>query len=316
MRKIAILDDYAESALSLADWASLDGFEPVVYTDNLVELDALAERLSDVEVVCAMRERTPFPGELFDRLPNLKLFVTSGMRNKAVDFETARRNGVVCCGTQSSGYATWEHAWGLIHACARNTPHDDRMMREGKWQTRIGVDLHGKTLGILGLGRLGALTAKVAPAFSMPVIAWSENLTPERCAEVGVEYVTKDALFERSDFLSIHQLLSDRTRGLIGARELSLMKSTAYLINTSRGPIVDERALIQALESGSIRGAATDVYDHEPLPVDHPFRRLDNIVITPHTGYVTEETYRIFYSQMVENIAAWAGGSPIREIEG
>ncbi|MBT5266697.1 MAG: D-2-hydroxyacid dehydrogenase family protein [Rhodospirillaceae bacterium] len=316
MPKIAILDDYANVSLDMANWGSLpDGYEPVVFKDNLVEVGALAERLADFEIVCAMRERTPFPGEVFAKLPNLKLFITSGMRNASVDFAAARAQGVTCCGTSGSGWGTSEHAWGLIHACARYAPHDDRMMREGKWQTRMGVELHGKTLGLLGLGRLGGHVAKVAPAFGMNIVAWSQNLTAERCAEVGAELVDKDELFRRSDFISIHVVLSDRSRGLIGARELALMKSTASLINTSRGPIVDQAALIEALTTGQIRGAATDVYDIEPLPVDHPYRSLENLIMTPHVGYVTEEGYRTFYSQMVEDIQAWHDGAPLRVIK-
>jgi phosphoglycerate dehydrogenase-like enzyme len=317
MPKIAILDDYTHSALALADWKSLpQGFETVVFDDTLVDHDALVKRLAGFDVICAMRERTPFPASLFARLPDLKLFMTSGMRNRAVDFAAATAQGVVCCGTESYGNTTVEHAVALISALAHNVAHDDRMMRAGKWQTRVGVDVGGQTLGLLGLGRLGTRTAKVMQALGMKTIAWSQNLTAERAAEAGCELVSKDELFRRSDFLSIHLILGDRSRGLVGAHELSLMKPTARLVNTSRGPIVDEAALIAALTEGRIAGAAVDVYDVEPLPASHPLRSLDNLLMTPHTGYVSEQTYRSFYSQMVENIKAWHAGAPVRVITG
>lgn len=315
MPKIAILDDYANCSLDMADWSSLPaGFEPVVFTDNLVEHDALVQRLKGFEVVCAMRERTPFPTAVASRLDDLKLFITSGMRNKAVDLETLKAKGVVCCGTDSPGFTTVEHTWALIFSVARHIPHDDRIIKNGGWQTRMPFDLRGKTLGLMGLGRLGGMVATIAAAFGMKVIAWSENLTEERCAEVGAERVSEDALFERADVLSIHMLLSDRSRGLVTARELGLMKPTSILINTSRGPIVEEAALIEALREGRIRGAGVDVYDHEPLPENSPLRGLDRLVMTPHTGYVSEDTYKLFYGQMVENIKAWHAGTPMREI--
>lgn len=316
MPKIAILDDYADTALELADWGSLAGFEPVSFNDNLVDHDALVVRLAEFEVVCAMRERTPFPAAVFERLPNLKLFITSGMRNKSVDFAAARRMGVVCCGTESSGTTTTEHTWALILATARHVPHDDRVMKQGGWQTRMGFDLAGKTLGCVGLGRLGSAVARIgASAFGMKVIAWSQNLTAERCAEVGAELVSKEELFARADVVTIHLLLSDRTTGLVAAQDLARMKPTAILVNTSRGPIVDEAALLETLKARRIRAAAIDVFSREPLPVDDPIRGLDNAVLTPHVGYVTEDTYRLFYGQMVEAVAAWANGSPIRTIE-
>lgn len=315
MVKIAILDDYADVSQKMADWSQLPGeFQPVVFIDNLVEHDPLVERLMNFEIICAMRERTPFPAELVERLPNLKLFITSGMRNKAVAFDALRAQGVVCCGTESPGTTTFEHTWALILAAARGISHDDRMMKEGKWQTQIGVDLKGKTLGVLGLGKLGGFVSQVAPLFGMKVIAWSENLTQERCDEMNVEKVSKEELLKRSDILTIHTILSDRTRGLIGAEDLALMKSSAILINTSRGPIVDEEALLKVLQDRKIRGAAIDVFSQEPLPSNHPIRSLDNVLLTPHMGYVTEETYKLFYRQMVENILAWHKGEPVREI--
>ncbi len=318
MPKIAILDDYANAALDLADWGSLPaGFEPVSFNDNLVDHDALVDRLKDFEIVCAMRERTPFPAAVFERLPRLKLFITSGMRNKSVDFAAARRMGVTCCGTATSGTTTTEHTWALILATARHVPHDHMVMRQGGWQTRMGFDLAGKTLGCLGLGRLGSAVAKIgASAFGMKVIAWSQNLTAERCAEVGAELVSKEELFARSDVVTIHLLLSERTTGLVGAADLARMKPSAILVNTSRGPIVDEAALLETLRARRIRAAAIDVFSTEPLPAGDPVRGLDNVVLTPHIGYVTEDTYRLFYGQMVEDIAAWANGAPIRTIEG
>lgn len=316
MPKIAILDDYAKSALDMAEWGSLPGFEAVSFDDNLVEHDALVERLKDFEVVCAMRERTPFPASVFQRLPNLKLFITSGMRNKSVDFAAARTQGVVCCGTETSGTSTTEHTWALILATARHVPHDHMVMRQGGWQTRMAIDLAGKTLGCVGLGRLGSAVAKIgASAFGMKVIAWSQNLTSERCAEVGAELVSKEELFARSDVVTIHLLLSDRTTGLVGADDLGRMKPGSILVNTSRGPIVDEAALLETLKARRIRAAAIDVFSQEPLPADAPVRSLDNVVLTPHIGYATEDTFRLFYGQMVEDIAAWANGSPIRTIE-
>ncbi|MDF1794209.1 MAG: D-2-hydroxyacid dehydrogenase family protein [Thalassobaculaceae bacterium] len=317
MPKIAILDDYANAALTSADWSTLPaGFEPVVFTDNLVEHDALVERLKDFEIVCAMRERTPFPGAVFARLPNLKLFITSGMRNNAVDFKTAQEMGVVTCGTDSPGSSTVELAWALILGTMRNVAFDHLTMKQGGWQDRTGMAVSGKTLGLIGLGRLGGMVAEIAPKFGLDVIAWSPNLTQERCDEVGVEKVTKEDLFRRADIVSIHIILSDRSRGTVTATEFGLMKPSAVLVNTSRGPIVEEAALIDALTTGKIRAAAVDVYDQEPLPADHPFRRIENLLTTPHVGYVTVESYRTFYSQMVENIRAWATGSPTRVIGG
>lgn len=316
MKQIAILDDYASASLDCADWPRLSGYEPVVYTDNLVEHDALAERLKDFEIVCIMRERTPFPAAMFERLPNLKLLVTSGMRNKSLDMAAAKSHGVLVCGTESPGHATSEHAWGLIHAVARNIAHDDRVMKEGGWQTRTGVDLKGKNLGVLGLGKQGGKVAAVAPHFGMNLIAWSQNMTAEKAAEHGAKLLSKEEFFKQSDFITVHVLQSERTIGLIGKDEFALMKPTARLINTSRGPIVDQTALINALNSGQIAGAAVDVFDVEPLPVDSPLRSLENLIMTPHTGYVTKETYETFYGQMVDAIEAWAGGAPIRVLNG
>ncbi|MEQ8587076.1 MAG: D-2-hydroxyacid dehydrogenase family protein [Thalassobaculaceae bacterium] len=317
MPKIAILDDYANAALGSADWSSLpDGFEPVVFTDNLIDHNPLVERLKDFEIVCAMRERTPFPGEVFRRLPNLKLFITSGMRNNAVDLKTAKEMGVVTCGTDSPGSSTVELTWALILGTMRNVAFDHLTMKQGGWQDRTGMAVSGKTLGLLGLGKLGGMVAEIAPKFGLDVIAWSQNLTQERCDELGVEKVSKEELFRRADIVSVHLILSDRSRGTVTADEFALMKPSAVLVNTSRGPIVEEAALIDALTTGKIRAAAVDVYDKEPLPTDHPYRGIGNLLTTPHVGYVTEESYRIFYSQMVENILAWHAGSPTRVIGG
>lgn len=317
MPKIAILDDYANAALGSADWSSLpDGFEPVVFTDNLIDQDPLVERLKDFEIVCAMRERTPFPGEVFRRLPNLKLFITSGMRNNAVDFKTAKEMGVVTCGTDSPGSSTVELTWALILGTMRNVAFDHMTMKQGGWQDRTGLAVSGKTLGLLGLGKLGGMVAEIAPKFGLDVIAWSQNLTQERCDALGVEKVSKQELFRRADIVSVHLILSDRSRGTVTADEFALMKPSAVLVNTSRGPIVEEAALIDALTTGKIRAAAVDVYDKEPLPKDHPYRGIGNLLTTPHVGYVTEESYRIFYAQMVENIRAWHAGSPTRVIGG
>jgi phosphoglycerate dehydrogenase-like enzyme len=314
--RVALLDDYQGVALSMADWKSLPpGTEVVVFKDHLAEEDAVAKRLADFDIVMALRERTPFPRTLLERLPKLKLLITAGMRNASIDMKAAAERGVVVCGTAGLPYPTAELAWGLILSLMRHIPAEDRATREGKWQTSLGLGLNGKTLGVLGLGTLGSRAAKVGLAFEMEVLAWSQNLTTERAKETGATLVPKDELLARSDIVSIHLVLGERTRGLIGARELGLMKRSAYLINTSRGPIVDEAALIRALGDGTIAGAGLDVFDEEPLPLHHPFRRLPNIVITPHLGYVTSETYRIFYGHAAEDIKAYLDGKPVRVLK-
>jgi len=311
--RVALLDDYQGVALGMADWKSLPtGTEVVVFKDHLADEDALAARLADFNIIMALRERTPFPRTLLERLPKLKLLITAGMRNASIDMKAAAERGVLVCGTAGLPYPTAELAWGLILGLARRIPAEDRATREGRWQTSLGLGLNGKTLGVLGLGTLGSRVARVGRALEMKVLAWSQNLTAERAAAEDAMLVAKDDLLARSDFVSIHLVLSERTRGLVGARELGLMKRSAYLVNTSRGPIVDEAALIRALGDGTIAGAGLDVFDEEPLPRDHPFRRLPNIVITPHLGYVTEETYRIFYGQAVEDIKAYLDGTPLR----
>jgi phosphoglycerate dehydrogenase-like enzyme len=315
MMRVAILDDYQRVALALADWKSLGPeVSAEAFHERLAGEDTLAERLKDFEVIVAMRERTHFPRSLLQQLPRLKLLVTTGMHNVAIDAKAAAELGIVVSGTGMLTPPTAELTWGLIIALARHIPQEDQQMRKEGWQTTIGVGLNGKVLGILGLGRLGSEVARVGRAFQMEVIAWSQNLTAEHADSVGATRVEKDELFQRADFVTIHLILSKRTRGLVTARELALIKRSAYLINTSRGPIVEERALVDALTNGKLAGAALDVYDEEPLAADHPLRKLNNVVITPHLGYVTVENYRRCYSDAVENIRAFLAGHPIRTI--
>jgi len=311
--RAAILDDYQAVALAAADWASLKpAVEVTAFHDTLADSAQVAARLADFEIVVAMRERTPFPQALLARLPKLKLLITTGKRNAAIDVKAAAAQGVVVSGTDMLPYPTAELAWGLILSLVRNIPREERGMRAGGWQTTLGVGLRGKTLGVLGLGNLGSQVARIGKAFGMEAVAWSQNLTPARAAEVGVEPVTKEALFRRADVLSVHLVLGERTRGVVGAAELALMKPSAYLVNSSRGPIVEGAALLAALKERRIAGAALDVYDTEPLPPDHPLRKLDNVVLTPHLGYVTVENYRLAYGQAVEDIRAFLDGRPIR----
>ncbi|HUK11391.1 MAG TPA: D-2-hydroxyacid dehydrogenase family protein [Stellaceae bacterium] len=315
MFRVAILDDYQQVAISLADWKSLEpGVEVQAFSDNLVDVDRLAARLHAFDAVVLMRERTPFPRALFERLPNLRLLMTSGMRNAAIDMNAATERRVLVTGTDMLAYPTAELTWGLIIGLLRQIPFEAEAMRRGHWQTTLGRGLHDKTLGVLGLGRLGAQVAAVGKAFGMKVLAWSQNLTAERATQAGATLVGKEQLFADADIITIHLVLSDRTRGLVGKAELSRMKKTAYLVNTSRGPIVEEAALLEALRSNRIAGAALDVYDREPLPAAHPFRTLDNVLLTPHLGYVLEENYRIVFPQTVENIRAFLDGKPIRAI--
>ena len=309
--RVAILDDYQNTALASADWSLISGRTEIeVFTDHLFDEDEIVRRLQDFEVICAMRERTPFTSSLIERLPNLKLIISSGMRNRGIDIEAAKKNNVVVCGTKSVGKPTAELAWGLILALARRIATEDMNVRAGGWQQSIGEGLIGKTLGIAGLGNLGSRMAKIAKAFDMNVIAWSENLTQERCEEFGVKLVDKEGLLLNSDFLTIHLILSERTRGIFKAEDLCRMKSTSYIINTARGPIIDEDALINALKNKTIAGAGIDVFSVEPLPADHPFRHLQNTVVTPHLGYVEEENYRSYFSGYVEAIDAFLKGKP------
>lgn len=315
MTRVAILDDYQKVALQLADWKSLGPAVSVeVFHDTLADQDALAERLGGFEIIVAMRERTPFRSPLLERLDNLKLLVTTGVRNASIDLKAAAERGIMVCGTEVISSPTVELTWGLILAAARHISREDQGMRSGRWQTTLGIGVEGKVLGLLGLGNLGSRVAVIGKAFQMRMVAWSQNLTAAHAASLGVERVEKEELFRRADFLSIHMVLSKRSRGLVDAPELAVMKSTAWLINTSRGPIVNEKALIMALESRKIAGAALDVYDQEPLPADHALRRLDNVVLTPHLGYVTVENYRQMYAQAIEDIRAFLDGNPVRII--
>src|SRR5829696_52225 len=313
MHRIAVLDDYQSVAADFADWSTLpEPAEVVEFHDHVDDEDALIARLEPFDVVVAMRERTAFPRSVLERLPNLKLLVTTGRRNKSIDVEAATERGIPVCGTGILPNGTAELTWGLILAVARHIPQEDASVRAGGWQDTVGTDLAGARLGVLGLGNQGSQVARVGLAFDMDVVAWSENLTEERAAEVGARRVDKDELFAMSDVVTIHTLLSKRTRGLVGADDLGRMKPTAILINTSRGPIVDQQALLDALHQGRIAGAGLDVFDEEPLPADHPLRTAPRTVLTPHLGYVTEKTYEVFYREAVEDVAAWIAGEPIR----
>jgi phosphoglycerate dehydrogenase-like enzyme len=312
--RIGILDDYQDVALSLADWSSLSA-RIEVFTAPFADEDELAERLADFDILVAMRERTLFPASTLSRLRQLKLLVSTGPVNAAIDVKAARELGIVVCGTGYFSYPTAELTWALILAAARNLPEQVQSMRSGGWQRGLGTSLQGLTLGVLGLGNVGKQVATFAQAFGMRVIAWSPNLTPEKAAERGVTAVSKEQLFADADILSVHMVLSERSRGLVGASELALMKPTSMLVNTSRGPIVDEDALVEALRRRVIACAAIDVYGTEPLPAEHPLRSLDNALLTPHIGYVSHQLYTVFYQDAVEDIAAFIAGSPIRVMD-
>ena len=316
--KIAILDDYQNVGRSFADWGSLaPRAEAVFFHDHVSDLDQLAARLAHFDVVMLMRERTAMGADLIARLSKLKLVVTVGMWNASIDFAAAKARGILVCGTPGGDpNATPALTWGLVLAATRGIAEQAAAVRAGGWQVGLGSDIHGKTLGVLGLGKIGQAVAGFGKAFGMNVIAWSQNLTFERAQECGVECVDKEELFRRSDIICIHLKLGERTRGLVGARELGLMKNTAWLVNTSRGPIVDEKALISVLEQRKIAGAALDVFDEEPLPQNHPFRYLPNVLATPHIGYVSEKTYRGAFPDAVEAIRAWLDDKPVRVLEG
>jgi len=313
----AILDDYQNVAMKLVDWSRLaKDVSFKVFTEKLYGRHKVVEALKGCAIVCLMRERTPFGKDVIDALPDLKLIVTSGMRNHAIDFAAAAARGIPVCGTESLGPPTAELTFGLMLELARQMGLENARLKAGAyWQPTLGIDFYGKTLGIIGLGKIGKRVARVANAFEMKVVAWSQNLTAERAKEAAATLVSKEELLRTSDIVTIHLQLSPHTRGLIGAAELALMKPTAFLINTSRGPIADEKAIEAALRERKIAGAAIDVFNEEPLPLDHPFRKLDNILITPHLGYVTEDNYRRFYGQMAEDIRAWLDGKPIRIIQ-
>jgi phosphoglycerate dehydrogenase-like enzyme len=312
--KIAILDDYQNVATGLADWGSLAG-EVRVFTKPFADADDAVRSLAGFDVLVAMRERTGFAAEVLERLTDLRLLVSTGPANSAIDVAAARNLGITVCGTGYESHPTIEHTWALILAAARNLSDEVESMRRGGWQVSVGDGLFGKTLGILGLGRVGSEVARVGQAFGMNTIAWSHNLTPETAAEHGVRAVTKEQLFTESDVLTIHVVLSGRTRGLVTAADLGAMKTSAILVNTSRGPVVDDVALVDTLRHRRIRAAAIDVFDTEPLPVDHQLRSLPNALLTGHIAYVTRDLYRIFYQDAVEDIAAFQAGAPIRLID-
>jgi phosphoglycerate dehydrogenase-like enzyme len=311
--RLAILDDYEGVALESAAWDSLGPEIQIdVYRDNIKQEDTLVERLFPYDILVIMRERTRFPRSLIERLSNLKLLVTTGNRNLAIDLSACKEKGIVVCGTGASKTAAAELAWALILASLRRIPQHDRAVREGRWVEAIGSAISGKVLGVLGLGKLGSQVARIGLAFGMKVIAWSQNLTSQRAAEVGAVRVEKNEFFAAADIISIHVILSDRTRGLVGAHEIGLMKPNAYLINTSRGPVIEEKALIEALREKRIAGAGLDVFELEPLPPGHPFLTMDNTVLTPHVGYVTREGFQTYFADACADVSAWLSGRPVR----
>jgi len=312
--RCAILDDYQNVVMKVADWSKVMGdIDIKVFHEHLGGPNKIIAALKGFQIVVAMRERTGFPRQVIEALPDLKLLITTGMRNASIDTDAAKERGITVCGTGSFGSPTSGIAIGLMLELTRHIGFENARLHVGAtWQATIGPDLEGLTLGILGLGKLGTRTANIAKAFGMKVIAWSQNLTPEKAQEAGVTYVSKDDLFRQSDFITIHVVLSQRSRGLVGARELGLMKPTAFLVNTSRGPIVDEAALIAALRDNKIAGAGLDVFDVEPLPVEHPFRDMENVVLTPHLGYVSEQNYKHYFAGVVEDIRGFLDGKPAR----
>jgi phosphoglycerate dehydrogenase-like enzyme len=315
--RCAILDDYQNVALSAADWSKVSGdLEIEVFNAHLGAADKVIATLEGFDIVCAMRERTAFPRDVIEKLPQLKLLITTGMRNASIDVAAAKARGIVVCGTPAVGSPTSGIAIGLMLELTRRIGYENARMKAGvPWQTTIGLDLEGLTLGVLGLGKLGARTARIAQAFGMKVIAWSQNLTPEKCQEAGVAYASKEDLFRQADIVTIHLVLSQRTRGLVGAKELALMRPSAYIINTSRGPLIEEAALLAALRGKTIAGAGLDVFDIEPLPLDHPLRKMDNVVLTPHLGYVAMQNYRAYFAGVVDDIRAFLDGKPVRVID-
>ncbi len=313
LAQVAILDDYQNVAREMADWSALSGRATVtVFSDHIAGETALIERLKPFDVLCVMRERTPLTRRILEQLPNLRLIASTGRRNASIDLEAARECGIAVAHTGYISSPTVELTWALILSSVRSIVLEANSVRGGGWQTSVGRDLEGTTLGVLGVGNIGSRVAEIGCAFGMHVIAWSQHLDEQRAGAAGAVLVTREELFRRSDILSIHLVLSERTRGLVGAAELALMKPSAHLINTSRGPIVDETALIAALRERRIAGAALDVFDTEPLPADHPFRMLDNVLCTPHIGYVTRREYEIFYRDTVKNIVAWLEGAAVK----
>lgn len=314
LKHLAILDDYQDVTLKLGPWERLPNLQKTVFRDTIADQDKLVERLLPFDGILAMRERTPFQRSLIARLPNLKLLVTTGLRNRGIDAAACAEHGITFCGTPSFGAPTVEITWGLILSLARKLPSQEASLRAGQWQTAIGPTLEGKTLGVVGLGNLGQGAARVGQALGMKVIAWSQNLTDEAAAKHGATRVDKATLFAEADVVTLHLILSDRSRGVVGAAELAAMKPTAFLVNTSRGPLVDQDALISALKEGRIAGAGLDVFDIEPLPADHPILSAPNTVLMPHLGYSTEDNYRAYFKGAVENIEAYLAGAPIRVI--
>jgi phosphoglycerate dehydrogenase-like enzyme len=303
---IAILDDYQNAALEMADWSPLEGRANItVFNDHVADPDRVVERLLPFDIVCVMRERTPLPKTIIDRLPRLKLIASTAPRNASIDIAAASERGITVMHTGYDSSPTIELTWALTLASARHIPVENTSLRSGGWQLNIGDGLHGMTLGVLGLGNIGAEVARIGLAFGMNIIAWSQNLTPDRAKAAGARLVTKEELFQQADILTIHLVLSRRTRGLVGATELALMKPSARLVNTSRGPIIDEAALIDVLMARRIAGVAIDVFDLEPLPLNHPYRSMTNVLATPHIGYVSRQLYRTFYGDTVTNIVAW-----------
>jgi phosphoglycerate dehydrogenase-like enzyme len=306
MMRIAILDDYQNAALEMADWSPLAGRAEIsVFNDHLSNADEVVERLLAFDVICVMRERTPLPSSVIERLPRLKLIASTGPRNAAIDVQAAVERAIAVAHTGYDPCSTIEMTWALILASVRQIALENAHLRAGGWQLTVGDTLHGKALGVLGLGNIGSVVARIGLAFGMNVIAWSQNLTADKAQACGARLVSKKELFQSADILTIHIVLRQRTKGLVGAEELQSMKPSARLVNTSRGPIVDESALIKVLRERRIAGAALDVFDIEPLPVDHPFRSLDNVLSTPHIGYVARELYRTFYGDTVKNITRW-----------
>jgi len=313
--RCAVLDDFQRVATTAADWSPIADRVDVTIFDQHLSDSALAEALADFDIVVTLRERVPFPRSLLAKLPKLKLLIASGMRNSVIDYAAAEEQGITVCGTASSSTPPVELTWALLLGLARGIVTENNALRDnGPWQQTVGADLHGKTLGLLGLGKIGSRVAAVGLAFGMKVVAWSPNLTKERAAEHGVELVTKEDLVADSDFVSIHLAMGDRSRNLIGADELAAMKSTAFLINTSRAAIVDQDALVTALNDNRIAGAGVDVFDVEPLPADHPMRTAQNLLATPHLGYVSHDNYRRYYGEAVEDIQAFLAGSPVRRL--
>jgi phosphoglycerate dehydrogenase-like enzyme len=314
IKRLAILDDYQGVAMSMGPWEKLAGVEITVFRDTITDRAALVQRLAPFDAILAMRERTPFPRALIESLPNLRLLITTAARNRSIDAAACAERGVVFCGTGSSGDPTTDITWGLILNLMRDLPAQQAALRAGQWQTSVGWGTEGRTLGIIGLGKLGARAAKVGLALGLKVIAWSTNLTDERAAEVGVTRVDKATLLATADVVTLHLVLSDRSRGIIGAADLAQMKPTAYIVNTSRGPLIDQDALIAALKAGTIAGAGIDVFDIEPLPKDHPILSAPNTVLTPHLGYVTQQNYRAYYEGTVDAVLAFNAGAPVKVI--